>query len=152
MRDGNKAVLPCPCWQETVEINAITSFLVVFFNRHQREANNKTKRRTMDKTNEVLFSQRVEKGVNYTIWNIPKVKSGDRWRIIRNGDRLRKANTIVGHAFENSITEVKRIMENLGWRTELMAQKKWCHEHLYYVHYYLRCWKQKQNSIPSCST
>ncbi len=106
----------------------------------------------MDKTNEVLFSQRVEKGVNYTIWNIPKVKSGDRWRIIKNGDRLRKANTIVGYAFENSITEVKRIMENLGWRTELMAQKKWCHEHLYYVHYYLRCWRLEQTTFSQVPT
>ena len=106
----------------------------------------------MDKTNEVLFSQRVEKGVNFTIWNIPRIKCGHEWRNIKNGEHVRKANTIIGHAYENAIMDLKQIMENRGWRTELTEQKKWCHEHLFYVHYNLRCWKREQNSIPPCST
>ena len=97
----------------------------------------------MAKTNEVLISQRVAKGVNFTTWNIPRIKCGDKWRNIKNGQLVRKDHAIIGHAYKNAIMDVKQIIEKRGWATELTEQKHWCHEQLYYRYYHLRCWRQK---------
>jgi hypothetical protein len=32
-------------------------------------------------------------------------------------------------------------MEQRGWNTKMSDYKEPCHEHLYYQHYRLRCWK-----------
>ncbi len=95
----------------------------------------------MNKTIELC--QIVARAINHTTWNIPRIRDGDgRWRNINNANLVVNQNRINGHDhYEDAIFRAKRIMEQRGWITKITDHKEPCHEHLYYHHYRLRCWK-----------
>ena len=93
----------------------------------------------MSKT--IELRQTVDRGYP-TTWNIPRIRDGDRWRNIENVHLVKNPHHVNGHDHcEDAIFRAKRIMEHRGWITEITDSKKPCHEHLYYQHYRLRCWK-----------
>ena len=86
--------------------------------------------------------QFVARAINYTTWNVPKIRDGDRWRNIDNAHLVENPYHINGHDhYEDAIFRAKRIIEERGWNTEITDTKQQCHEHLYYQHYRLKCWK-----------
>jgi hypothetical protein len=90
----------------------------------------------------VQICQLVHRAINHTTWNLPLIRDGDRWRNINNAHLVENHNHINGHDhYENAIFRAKRIMEQRGWNTEMLDYKEPCHEHLYYQHYRLKCWK-----------
>ncbi|BBO78014.1 hypothetical protein DSCW_54310 [Desulfosarcina widdelii] len=91
----------------------------------------------------VEICQFVARAINHTTWNVPKIRDGDgRWRNINNSHLVENQHRINGHDhYEDAIFRAKRIMEQRGWITEISDSKQPCHEHLYYQHYRLRCWK-----------
>ena len=90
----------------------------------------------------VEICQFVARAVNHITWNIPRIRDGDRWRNINNAQLVENQNCINGHDhYEDAIFRAKRIMEQRGWITEISDYKQPCHEHLYYQHYRLKCWK-----------
>jgi len=90
----------------------------------------------------VEICQFVARAINHTTWNVPFIRDGDRWRKINNLHLVVNKHRINGHdQYEEAIFKAKRIMEQRGWITEISDSKQQCHEHLYYQHYRLRCWK-----------
>jgi len=88
------------------------------------------------------FSQFVARAINHTTWNIPKFRDGNVWRNIQNSHLVENQNRINGYDhYEDSIFRIRKLLERKGWKTEISAKKEWCHEHLYYHHYRLKCWK-----------
>ena len=91
----------------------------------------------------VALCQLVAHAINHTTWNIPFIRYGNRWRNINNAHLVENQNRINGHDhYEEAIFRAKRIMEERGWNTEITDTKEQCHEHLYYQHYRLKCWKR----------
>ena len=92
----------------------------------------------------VEFCQLVSCSISHTTWNIPRIRDGDRgrWRNIDNTHLVENPNHVNGYDhFEDAIFRAKEIMEQRGWNTEITDTKEQCHEHLYYQHYRLKCWK-----------
>ncbi|GAB6909336.1 hypothetical protein JCM12296A_51790 [Desulfosarcina cetonica] len=92
----------------------------------------------------VEIRQFVAKSISHTTWNIPRIRAGDgnRWRNIKNAHLVENRSHLNGHDYyEDAIFRAKRIMEQRGWITGISDHKEPCHEHLYYHHYRLRCWK-----------
>ena len=90
----------------------------------------------------IELRQTVTRSINYTTWTIPRIRDGDRWRIIENIHLVKNPQHFNGHDLcEDAIFRAKRIMEQRGWITEITDIKKPCHEHLYYQQFTLRCWK-----------
>jgi hypothetical protein len=88
----------------------------------------------------IEFCQLVARAINYTTWNIPRIRDGNQWRIIENAHLVANPNHINGHdKYEDAIIRAKQIMEKRGWSTEISSSQ--CHEHLIYHHYRLKCWK-----------
>jgi hypothetical protein len=88
------------------------------------------------------FSQLVARAINHTTWNIPKIRDGKVWRNINNSHLVENTNRINGYDhFEDAIFRIRQLLERKGWQTEIKDKKEWCHEHLYYQHYRLKCWK-----------
>ena len=98
----------------------------------------------MDKTNEVLISQMVTVGFRIA-WNIPRIRDGNKWRNIKNSQLVRK-DYMLGDTYKDAIMDVKHIMEQQGWSTEISELREQCHEQLYYRHLNLRCWKQNADN------
>ena len=91
----------------------------------------------------VELSQLVARAINHDTWNIPRIRDGDQWRNIENSYLVENPNRINGHdTFEDGIFRAEEIMKKRGWETEITDTKEQCHEHLYYQHYRLRCWKE----------
>lgn len=94
----------------------------------------------MSKT--VELRQTVARAINHTTWNIPHIRDGDKWRNINNSHLVVNHFHVNGYdRFEDAIFKAKRIMEQLGWKTEIIGKEEWCHEHLSYEHFELTCWK-----------
>jgi len=94
----------------------------------------------MSKT--VELRQTVTRGINYTTWTVPRIRDGDCWRNIDNSHLVVNHFHKNGHdRYEDAIFKAKEIMEKKGWRTEITGTDEWCHEHLIYQHYRLKCWK-----------
>ena len=94
----------------------------------------------MSKT--VELRQTVARAINHTTWNIPHIRDGDKWRNINNSHLVVNHFHVNGYdRFEDAIFRAKRIMEQLGWHTEITGTDECCHEHLYYQHYQLTCCK-----------
>ena len=90
----------------------------------------------------VEFCQLVSRAISHTTWNIPRIRDGDRWRNIENAHLVENPSHINGYDhFEDAIFRAKEIMEERGWNAEITDIKEKCHEHLYYQHYRLKCWK-----------
>ena len=92
----------------------------------------------------IHFRQTVHRAIQYTTWIIPQIRDGDddKWRNINNSHLVVNHFHVNGYdRFEDSIFRAKRIMEQLGWKTEITGTDEWCHEHLYYQHYQLTCCK-----------
>ena len=90
----------------------------------------------------IELCQLVACAINHTTWNIPRIRDGDRWRNINNAHLVMNQSHLNGHDhYEDAIFRAMRIMEKLGWKTKLTDTKEECHEHLYYQHYRLKCWK-----------
>jgi hypothetical protein len=90
----------------------------------------------------VEFYQVVEVVGYGTRWSIPRIRNGDRWRNIQNTDLVMNIFHLNGcDKYEESVVRIKNIMEKRGWKTEISDTKQHCHEHLYYQHYRLKCWK-----------
>jgi hypothetical protein len=94
-----------------------------------------------------IICQLVARAISHTTWNIPRIRDGDRWRNIENPHLVENptASTVMT-AMKMPFSEPKRIMEERGWNTELTDTKEQCHEHLYYQHYRLKCWKSHKPS------
>ncbi len=91
----------------------------------------------------VEICQLVARAIDHTTWNVPRIRDGDRWRNIENAHLVENPSRINGHDhYEEAIFRVKRIMEERGWKVEITDTKEECHEHLYYQHYRLKCWKR----------
>ena len=94
----------------------------------------------MQKT--VELCQLVARAINHITWNIPRIRDGDQWRNIDNSHLVENPTRLNGHdRFEEAIFRAREIMEEQGWNTEITNSKEQCHEHLYYQHYRLKCWK-----------
>lgn len=94
----------------------------------------------MSKT--VELRQTVARAINHTTWNIPRIRDRDRWRNINNSHLVVNHFHMNGYdCYENAIFRAKRIMEQLGWKTEITGTDEWCHEHLSYEYFELKCWK-----------
>jgi len=90
----------------------------------------------------VEFSQFVARAINHTTWNIPKIQDGQIWRNIQNSHLVENHSHANGHdRYEDAIFKIRNLLEGKGWKAEILDRKEWCHEHLYYQHYRLRCWK-----------
>jgi len=90
----------------------------------------------------VEFCQLVSRAISHTTWNIPRIRDGDRWRNIENAHLVENSTHVNGYDhFEVAIFRAKEIMEERGWNSEITDTKEQCHEHLYYQHYRLKCWK-----------
>ena len=90
----------------------------------------------------VEFCQLVSRAISHTTWNIPRIRDGDRWRNIENAHLVENPTHVNGYDhFEDAIFRAKEIMEECGWNAEITDTKEQCHEHLYYQHYRLKCWK-----------
>ena len=90
----------------------------------------------------VEFCQLVSRAISHTTWNIPRIRDGDRWRNIKNAHLVENPTHVNGYDhFEDAIFRAKDIMEERGWDAEITDIKEQCHEHLYYQHYRLKCWK-----------
>ena len=90
----------------------------------------------------VEFCQLVSRAISHTTWNIPRIRDGDRWRNIENAHLVENPTHVNGYDhFEDAIFRAKDIMEERGWNAEITDTKEQCHEHLYYQHYRLKCWK-----------
>ena len=90
----------------------------------------------------VLFSQFVARHINHDTYNIPKIQDGQVWRNIQNSHLVENVNKVNGHdRYEDAIFRIKNYLEKEGWQAEISDKKEWCHEHLYYQHYRLKCWK-----------
>ena len=88
------------------------------------------------------FSQLVARAINHTTWNIPKIRDGKVWRNIQNSHLVENQNRFNGYDhFEDAIFRIRKLLERKGWQTEIKDKKEWCHEHLCYQHYRLKCWK-----------
>jgi hypothetical protein len=93
-------------------------------------------------TKSAEFCQLVARAINHTTWNIPRIRDGDKWRNINNPHLVENPNRINGYDhFEDAIFRIERFLKQKGWLTEIADQKEKCHEHLYYQHYRLKCWK-----------
>ena len=90
----------------------------------------------------VEFCQLVSRAISHTTWNIPRIRDGDCWRNIENSHLVENPTHVNGYDhFEDAIFRAKEIMEERGWNAEIIDTKEQCHEHLYYQHYRLKCWK-----------
>ena len=90
----------------------------------------------------VEICQLVAHVIDHTTWNIPKIRDGDRWRNIHNPHLVENPYRINGHdRYEKAIFRAGKIMAERGWINEITDTKEQCHEHLYYQHYRLKCWK-----------
>ena len=90
----------------------------------------------------VEFCQLVSRSISHTTWNIPRIRDGDHWRNIENAHLVENPTRVNGYDhFEDAIFRAKEIMEERGWNAEITDIKEQCHEHLYYQHYRLKCWK-----------
>jgi len=90
----------------------------------------------------VEFCQLIARAISHTTWDIPRIRDGDRWRNIENSHMVENLTHLNGHdRFEEAIFRAKEIMQERGWKTEITDSNEQCHEHLYYQHYRLRCWK-----------
>ena len=90
----------------------------------------------------VEFCQLVSRAISHTTWSIPRIRDGDRWRNIENAHLVENPTHVNGYDhFEDAIFRAKEIMEECGWNVEIADTKEQCHEHLYYQHYRLKCWK-----------
>ena len=90
----------------------------------------------------VEFSQLVARAVNHTTWNIPKIRDGNLWRNIENAHLVENTNHVNGYdRYEDAIFKVMNLLKQKGWQTEISEEKERCHEHLYYHHFQLKCWK-----------
>ena len=90
----------------------------------------------------VEFCQLVARAITHTTWKTPRIRDGDRWRNIRKSELVENPNRTNGYDhFEDAIFRIKTILTQKGWQTEIKDTKEKCHEHLYYHHYRLTCWK-----------
>lgn len=90
----------------------------------------------------IEICQFVARAINHTTWNIPFIRDGDRWRKINDAHLIENQSHINGHDhYEEAIFRVREIMQIRGWETEITDKQEICHEHLYYQHYRLKCWK-----------
>ena len=90
----------------------------------------------------VEFCQLVTRAITYTTWKTPRIRDGDRWRNIRNSDLVVNQKRANAHDYyEDAILRIKSIMKQKGYQTKIKDTKERCHEHLYYQHYRLTCWK-----------
>jgi len=90
----------------------------------------------------VELCQLVARAISHTTWSIPKIRDGDRWRNINNAYLVVNQHRINGHDhYEDAIFRAKEIMQDRGWKTEIIDTQEQCHEHLEYHHYRLKCWK-----------
>jgi len=90
----------------------------------------------------VELCQLVSRAINHITWNIPRIRDGSHWRNIHNPHLVENPTRINGHdRFEEAIFRAREIMEERGWKAEITDTKEQCHEHLYYQHYRLKCWK-----------
>ena len=90
----------------------------------------------------VEISQFVIRTINRTIWRIPRILDGDRWRNIENSDMVKNPFSIFSYDhYEGAIYRAQWNMERRGWNTELTDIKELCIEHLVYQRYQLKCWK-----------
>ncbi|WP_419662713.1 hypothetical protein [Desulfosarcina variabilis] len=91
----------------------------------------------------VELCQLVACSISHTTWNIPRIRDGDQWRNINNAHLVENQSHLNGHdQYEDAMFRAKQIMEERGWSTEVTDTKEQCHEHLYYQHYRLKCWKR----------
>ena len=94
----------------------------------------------MNKT--VELCQIVARAINHTTWYIQRIRDGDRWRNIQKPHLVENPTRLNGHdRYEDAISRAKQVMQDRGWKTEITDTKEPCHEHLYYQHYRLKCWK-----------
>jgi hypothetical protein len=89
----------------------------------------------------IEFCQLVARGYS-TTWNIPRIRDGDRWRNIQNDELVINPSPINGHdRYADAIFRIEELLKEKGWKTEVAELKGPCHEHLFYQHYRLKCWK-----------
>ena len=90
----------------------------------------------------VEFQQIVARSINYDRFEIPRIRDGDRWRIIQNAYLVENPFHANGRdRYEDAILRTQKIMKQLGWHTRITETRQDCHEHLYYQQLTLRCWK-----------
>ena len=90
----------------------------------------------------VQFCQLASRSISHTTWTIPRIRDCDRWRNIENTHLVENPSHVNGYdRYEDAIYRAGKIMQERGWDTEITDFKEQCHEHLYYQHYRLRCWK-----------
>ena len=90
----------------------------------------------------VEFQQLVTRAIDHDSWKIPRIRNGDRWRVIENSHLIENPHRINGHdRYEDAIHRTKEIMKRLGWHTRISETQVQCDEHLYFQQFQLRCWK-----------
>ncbi len=64
----------------------------------------------------VEICQFVTRAINYTTWNIPRIRDGDMWRNIENVHFVENPHHINGHDhYEDAIFRAEQIMEQRGF-------------------------------------
>ena len=90
----------------------------------------------------VELCQTVACAINHITWDIPRIRDGRVWRNIENAHLVENSEHLNGHdLFEEAIFRAEKIMEELGWKTEISHLVEQFHEHLHYQHYRLKCMK-----------
>ncbi len=75
-------------------------------------------------------------------WYAPWIDVSGKWRVIKNRDLVEHPGHLNAHDFyKDAVFRIQKVMEKLGWTTQLSREKQDCHEHLFYMHFTLKCSK-----------
>ena len=73
----------------------------------------------------VEFQQLIACSVSYDRFEVPRIRDGDRWRIIENAHLVQNPHPIYGcDLYEDAIHRTQQIMQQLGWHTRITETRQ----------------------------
>ena len=65
----------------------------------------------------VEFQQIIARSISYDRFEIPRIRDGDRWRVIKNADLVQNPHAINGYdRYEDALHRTEKIMQQLSER------------------------------------